>query len=162
MAKKKGGGLTPIDGGRKKGKPSSEVTRPPEPDILLPDKLAAAKVTAKALQKGSYQKKLLAFFAPVLLPELLNSIRRNLKISDTQTQKLAADIFGLTPKTGGFSINVNQQNVNSGGGRSVAEDGCGSFEDIARVLAERREKRAALPPAGSRIIEASVIATPEE
>lgn len=145
--KKKGGGgppLIPIDSGGKKKKASPPAPALP-PDLALPEKLAGANVTARSLRNGAYQRKLLAFFAPYLLPEFFNSIRRNLHISDAQTQKLAAEIFGLTQTgKGGVNILVNQNNQNNAKAESASVSRTGqptTPDEMFRMLSEEREQR---------------------
>jgi len=133
----------------------------PVPDLELPENLTR-KVTPTALAKGTYQRKLLALFAPVIMPDLLNSIRRNLKLGDSQAQKLAAEVLGLTHKAPAVSLNLNQNNaqVNVRGGSADTDKSIGSFEDIARIIQDKRRNAIAGP--GTQMIEPVFSATPEE
>jgi hypothetical protein len=131
-----------------KGAPKSPILDPAiralleVPDITVPE--TVNKTSPKSLASGAYQRKLLAFFAPVLLPEVLNAIRRNVRVGDVQAQKLAADILGLTPKGGGINLFMNQQNVNQAkseadSGRRVS--GPTTPDEMFRLLAQEREQR---------------------
>ena len=144
---------------KKKIKSAPTLDRQEPKPIQLPDKLAHKQITPRSLAKGSYQKAVLASVAHIILPDLMNSIRRNLHLNNTQTEKLVAEIFGIAGKPGtGIVLNVNQNNQNVSESHSRrGSDGPVSFEDIARVLEEESQKRKAIPAT----FEASYEATPD-
>ncbi len=112
------------------------------PDITVPETFSRA--TPKNLASGAYQRKLLTLFAPILIPELLNSLRINVRCGEAQAQKLAADVFGLTPsKGGGVNLFMNQQNINQGkpGSESTRINGPTTPDEMFRQLATEREQR---------------------
>ena len=121
--------------------------RKPIKDIKLPDKISTRTVTAKSLGKGTYQKAVLAAVAPILIPDMINSLRRNLHLNDMQAAKLTAEIFGMAgKKDAGIVLNVNQNNNNSAENHTHrASDGPRSFEDIQRILEEEEKQRKAIP-----------------
>ena len=81
------------------------------PDIVLPDKLNKTNVTARALQKGGYQKKLLQFFAPYLLPEAMNALRRAIHSDNMEAVKKTLEAYGiLTAPKGAMTIIAPQFN----------------------------------------------------
>lgn len=129
------------------------------PDVVLSEALMQTKVTARKLANGAYQQKLLAFFAPILGPDLLNSIRRGLHENDHGAQRLAAEMMNFVAQRSN-QVNValfqNNQTANIRGG--VADDRITSFEGITRMLQEKRQQRALAPPT----IEAIYEATPED
>ena len=131
---------------KKSSRPTLDRPRPIK-DIKLPDKIATRSVTAKSLGKGTYQKAVLAAVAPILIPDMINSLRRNLHMDDMQAAKLTAEIFGMAgKKDAGIVLNVNQNNSNTSESRAGrGGDGPVSFEDIARVLEEEAQKRKAIP-----------------
>jgi hypothetical protein len=123
------------------------LERKPPTDIRLPEKIATRSVTAKSLGKGTYQKALLAAVAPILIPDMVNAIRRNLHLNDMQAAKLTAEIFGMAgKKDAGIVLNVNQQNNNVAESHAHrASDGPRSFEDIQSILEEEEKRRKAIP-----------------
>jgi hypothetical protein len=130
---------------------SASTTDPTlEGDLVLPDHLAGMNVTSKSLEKGSYQKKLLAWAAPHLFPEWINAVRRNLKLNEVQTMKLAAEVFGITKQANsGINVNVNQNNAVINEQHNTKIDGPASFEEIARILAAEEHSRRLIPAAES-------------
>jgi hypothetical protein len=142
-----------------KKKPRPTLERKPPADIRLPEKIATRSVTAKSLGKGTYQKAILAAVAPILIPEMINSLRRNAHMDDMQANKLIAEIFGMAgKKDAGIVLNVNQQNSNVAENRERrGAEGPVSFEDIARILEEEGQKRKAI----SATFEPSYEATPD-
>lgn len=142
--KKKGSGrITSINGGRKKAGSTAAAAPAGIPDLLMPEKLRNMNVTPNSLTKGIPQKKYLAWAFPALMEDLVNSIRRNLKTDKEQSQRLAAEMLGITGKAGGISINVNQTNNNKAEAASFARSaGPTSVDDMLRQLAAERENRA--------------------
>ena len=139
---------------KKKKAPTLERKEPPP--IYLPEKLANKQVTARALAKGNYQKAVLASVAHIILPDLMNSIRRNLHLNNTQTEKLVAEIFGIAGKPGaGIVLNVNQNNQNVADHSTRHGDGPGSFEEIQAILEEEEKIRRAIPASFEPIYEAT-------
>ena len=121
-------------------------TRKIPADIKLPEKIKTKTVTAKALGKGTYQKAILAAVAPILLPDMINSVRRNLHMDDMQAAKLVAEMFGMAGKRdAGIVLNVNQQNNSVAESHSHHSGGPGSFEQIAKILEEEEQNRKAIP-----------------
>jgi hypothetical protein len=161
-SKKKGGGppLVPINGKRPKGrsakvelepqphggalKRSRDEGAPDFPDLAIPDNLLNAKVTTRQLRNGTYQRKILAHFAPALLGEFINSVRRNLHLSNESTQRLTAEMFNFVGAKGGVNVMVNQQNTNTSESKAASASrsaGPSSPDEIFRMLAEEREHR---------------------
>jgi hypothetical protein len=99
-----------------------------------------------------YQRKVLAFFAPEILTEFCNSLCRNLRLSNEQTQKLTAEMFGFV-QTGkaGVSVLVNQNNANNNNNENKvaaitpAARELSSPDEIYRQLDEQRQLRQSTP-----------------
>ena len=146
MPRKKGDGkITSIEGGKGKKRPAVEE------DLKLPSAFLRTKVGPRSIQSGSYQRRLLAIFAPVLGPALLNSLHRNLKIGDSRAQGLVAEILGMTSKSGPVvKVNVNQSNNNNARAESASisqSKSASSPDEIYPMLASEREQRRSLAPA---------------
>lgn len=114
------------------------------PKVEIPDKLSSG-VTVQALIKGQYQKKLLALFAPAVLPEMMNAVRRGLEGNDPAAVKIAAEMYSLlSGKTSGVNILVQQNNAQDNRVANVSAKIPGEFsrpDDIYRALAQERESR---------------------
>lgn len=130
---------------KKKSSPTLDQPKKPKPDLVLPEALSFLKVTAKALSKGSYQQKVAAFFAPAALAEMMNGLYRECQAGNVAAMKLFAEIYGMTQKGGGVNVLVNQNNQNVNERSNRRDDGPMSFEQIARILEEEEQKRAAIP-----------------
>lgn len=135
----------------------------------LPPRLAKAKVTSSVLAVGAYQKKLLAFFAPLLLPKAFKALEGILEEGSTAPAHVqlnavekTANIYGiLEPKSAvsiinNTSVDARQLNIEAGEGGA---SGVRGFAAIARMRAEERDKRNQLQASGQSI-EATFIATP--
>ncbi len=127
-------------------------------EIALSDALLKTRVTAKNLASGLYQKKILAWFAPYIAPKLMNSILRGLQDDDPAARRLAAEMLNfVTSGKGNINIALSQTNQTANV-RAIADDGAiRSFEDITRMLHEKRQRQALLPAA-----EPIYDATPED
>lgn len=163
MAGKKGKGgdgpvLTPISGGRKK-RPTLD-TKQEDPDILLPDKLANANPTSKALTSGLYQRKLLAFFAPHVLPKMFNSLMKGLQSGDARAIQQAGELYQMLGGKGGVNVNVTQSNNNKAEAVSAsASKGISSPDEMFRQLAQERQERRTM---GEKLPALQIEATPVE
>ncbi len=127
------------------GKPKPQKTKHKR-EISLPEALMKTRVTPKNLASGIYQKKILAWFAPYIAPKLMNSILRGLQDDDPAARRLAAEMMNFVT-TGKGSINIALSQTNQTANvRQVADDGAfRSFEDIQRMLHEKRQRLALLP-----------------
>jgi hypothetical protein len=134
---------------KKKSNPKASPTleRKKLPDIKLPEKIVAQTVTGRSLGKGNYQKKILAAVAHILIPDMMNAIRRNLHIDDMAAAKLTAELYGMAgKKDAGIVLNVNQQNNNVAESRASRDSGGPmSFEHIQQILEEEEKARRAIP-----------------
>lgn len=131
----------------KSGKPKKKKV-PAMRDIELSESLLRARATTKSLAAGVYQRKIGAFFAPYVLPALFNSMRRGLAENNVGTQRLAAETYGVVqPKSNNVNIALTQNNQSAHIRGQVIDDGkIRSFEDISRMLAEKRQQLAIAPP----------------
>lgn len=145
MPRKKKDPPTPIDTAKKKPPKKKSpildaaITGKSLSNIVIPEKLLK-RSTPRALANGNFQRALLAFFIPHLSTPLLNSLVNNLGSSDVPTQRLTAEMMGLTPKSPGVSISMNQNNANVSRSSGKEEGGVRSFEDIIRSLSERKSR----------------------
>jgi hypothetical protein len=114
-------------------------------EIALSPSLASAKVTSKSLSKGVYQKKLAAHFAPHLLPKTLNALRESVQCGNIAAIKTVLELYEMVQSDKKISIINDNRSVNvdargDGSGRGPEDR---SFEHVARLLDETREKRLA-------------------
>lgn len=112
-------------------------------EIALTPSLASAKVTSKSLSKGAYQKKLAAHFAPHILPKTFNALREAVQCGNMSAVKLVFELYEMIQSPKGISIINDNRSVNvdarGGGGGGGPEER--SFERVARMLDETRERR---------------------
>lgn len=132
--------------------------------LVPPSKMSGKGASPRGISRGSYQRKLLAFFAPHIIPDLLNGIRRGIAANDSQALKLAAEIYQFTAKKGpAVTVNVEQNNDNRTANLSgkVEPGELMTFEEMARVATDSARKR--LMPGAAAVVEAHpFIATPED
>jgi len=157
---------------RKLGRPSTKKTPEKEvtPDISLPDGFLGknGSVGAKRLSKGTFQKKVMALFAPYLLPDALNALRRSIKDSDSLPAiRVALESFGVIQPARGagnvFAPSVNVQTSAQALAASKAAalpsprtpEGIRDFEDITQLfendhkLIEERNRSFDITPEGA-------------
>lgn len=145
-----GGLRTPLDGQIKdhQKKKQARSKKQVKGDIELSDALQRMRVTPKSLASGAYQQKMVAFFAQYITPEFFNAVRRGIRERDPQCLRLWAQMtnFIQSPQSG-FNLTVNQTNQTANI-RQAQDDGhIKSFEEITRMLQEKRQKLALLPSA---------------
>jgi len=58
---------------KKKSAASLSLVKAPDPGIVVPEKFTKP-ITTKSLESGRYQKKLLAFFAPLAVPKAFQAL----------------------------------------------------------------------------------------
>lgn len=160
MKKGKGGGggvLTPISGGRKKS-PTLDTKPKKQPDIVLPEKLAGVNLTGKSITSGAYQRKLLGFFAPHVLPKMFNSLMANLHAGDPRAIQQAGEMYQMLGGRSAVNVNVTQHNENKAEAISAsASKGISSPDEMFRQLAQERQDRRTL---GERLPALQIEATP--
>lgn len=161
MARKKSGGAgpkgpTPISSAKSKSKTATGTPPAPIPDLVIPGKLL--KATPRQIENGAFQKRLLtSILIPLLGPDWVNGMRRNLRMNNTQTEKLMAEMYGMTSKSGGMQINVNQNSDNRTAVITRSTKEAGSPDEIYRGLAAERERRKAVTQGAPTV---QMVATP--
>ena len=139
-----------------KGKPAP-AARPATNPLLFPPSLSRRRVSAASLSSGAYQRKLMAGVAVQLSTKALSSLYDALDSNNIAAIKMALEAVGIVQPKSGVSI-INNNNVDA---RTAIvespETGVRrrSFEQIARGLADIREKRAIAPGALTLTIDAA-------
>lgn len=156
---------------RKKNEPAPPGERK-NPAVRLSLSLRQARPSANSLAKHAYQRKLAAHFAPHLLPPLFQAIVDGCKEGNVNMVRLGSEIYELIQSEKKVSIlNLTDNrsvsiDARSGAGAEGLGGGGGSqrrsFESVARMLDETRQKRLTEGnPLAARVIDAEFSETPE-
>jgi hypothetical protein len=152
-------------GSRLMPRKSKLLAVPPRPSrrkIELPPELANLHPSTRSLASGSYQRKILAFFAPFVIPKSMRYIAE--KPDDELTSADLKQVFELYDMAGGKAkgvsifVNQNNQTANIQASRSSPESAI-SFEEIARIAAERRRLRIEGVPAATSVAAGTYVPT---
>lgn len=153
---------------KSKPRPPKGVTVKKAPEDLIPltDSLARARPTPKSLAAHHYQRKLAAHYAPHILPATLQAIKDAVEAGNMHAVKAALELYEMVQTDKRISIVNDNRSVSidarGGAGDSRGSDNRRSFESVARMLEEAREKRITDGnPLAARIIEGELSETPE-
>lgn len=158
MADKKKPKVTPIATQIKQV--ASSPTLNPAPPLVIPEKFAGIKVTAKNLSSRSIQGKIQAFHAIKHLFKLFHNLEISVEAGDVAAMRLVAQMYGLVEGgKAGTVVNVQQNNNNQTANISASgSKGLATPDAIFRMLADEQETRQ-LGPA-RRVVD--LVATPVE
>lgn len=144
--------------GARKRRRSLPPVPEPIPDLVLPDNLNKTNITARSLQKGAYQKKLLQFFAPYLLPDAFNALRRLIQSDNIEAAKKTLEAYGVLSAPKGATTIIAPQFNNENKAEAMAQaaaiaakkqddaKGISDFESMIRLV-EEGQKTILLQPA---------------
>lgn len=131
---------------RKKKDPKIEKIKKPDSSMLAyPPNLYGIKVSPKALASGSYSKKVLAYLASVAIPQAMQDLMTQSAEGKTQATSKILEVYQILQTPKGLSIiNDNRSvNVDARGNEIGSGPEERSFEAVARLLDETRERRLA-------------------
>ena len=131
-------------------------------DIPLPAAISKIKVTPKMLEDGSYGRKVLAHYAQFGVAKCFQSLLAMADQGSLGAINTLLTAFGVVQKTSTVSI-VNNNNVDARSLKIETSKGEErSFEAIARIQSEEREKRyRELSPAAPQRPTINITPTPE-
>lgn len=113
--------------------------------LAFPPHLYGIKISPKTLASGAYSKKVLAYLASVAIPQAMQDLMAQSAEGKTQATAKILEVFQILQSPKGLSIinDHRQVNIDARGDTSgsVSEDR--SFEHVARLLDETRERRLA-------------------